>query len=201
MNEYLPLLIAGAAIGICTAVLLFFYLLVRKKKAPEDEDLQHDLKSSFILKRILKYAKPYWKTYLGIFFIILLAISYDAVSPVIFGWIEELIKSGGFELSALYAGLAVFVSTLLVSVVATYLQAVLLQKTGQKIISAIREELFIHIESLSHEQLHHIPVGKLVTRETNDTNALSRLFTEIVTTFARSVRRPVDSENFWIVVT
>ena len=62
----------------------------------------------------------------------------------------------------------------------TYFQAVILQKTGQKIISNMREDLFVHIERLSHEQLNEIPVGKLVTRTTNDTNAISLMFTNLL---------------------
>ncbi|MBO4678818.1 MAG: ABC transporter ATP-binding protein, partial [Lachnospiraceae bacterium] len=42
------------------------------------------------------------------------------------------------------------------------------------------EDTFTHIESLSHDQLNHIPVGKLVTRVTNDTNAISMMFTNII---------------------
>ena len=46
--------------------------------------------------------------------------------------------------------------------------------------SNIREDLFAHIESLSHDQLNKIPVGTLVTRVTNDTNAISITFTNIM---------------------
>ena len=62
----------------------------------------------------------------------------------------------------------------------TYLQAVILQRVGQRIISDLREDLFSHIESLAHEQLNEIPVGKLVTRVTNDTNAISMMFTNLL---------------------
>jgi ATP-binding cassette subfamily B protein len=64
-----------------------------------------------------------------------------------------------------------------VSVICTYFQAIILQKTGMKILSSLRTDLFRQIESLSHNQLGNIPVGKLVTRVTNDTGAISMLFT------------------------
>ncbi len=185
MNEYLPLLIIGAAIGLSAAVLIFIYGISRRKPAPEDEELRHEMKTGTILKRILPYAKPYWKWYLGIFAIIIVSIAYDLISPILIGDMEDLVKNG-FEMEELLKLLAAFFSILLVSAVAMYFQAVLLQKVGQRILSSIREELFRHIESLSHNQFNHIPVGKLVTRETNDTNSLSRLFTEIITSFAKS---------------
>ena len=62
-----------------------------------------------------------------------------------------------------------------------------LQKVGQKILSAMREDVFTHIESLSHAQLNDIPVGKLVTRVSNDPNAISFMFTNIIVTLAKNV--------------
>ena len=49
-----------------------------------------------------------------------------------------------------------------------------------------RQDLFTHIESLSHEQLNEIPVGKLVTRVTNDTNAISMMFTNLLVNLAKN---------------
>ena len=43
-----------------------------------------------------------------------------------------------------------------------------------------------HIESLSHDQLNKIPVGKLVTRVANDTNAISMVFTNVLVNMARN---------------
>ena len=62
-----------------------------------------------------------------------------------------------------------------------------MQKIGQKILSALREDVFTHIEGLSHAQLNHMPVGKLVTRVTNDTNAISMMFTQILTNLVKNI--------------
>jgi ATP-binding cassette subfamily B protein len=80
----------------------------------------------------------------------------------------------------LYAGI------LIVTLVCSYVQALILQKIGQKIVSNIRLDLFEHIEKLSHEQLNHIPVGKLVTRVTNDTNGVSMMFTNIIVNLVKN---------------
>ena len=45
----------------------------------------------------------------------------------------------------------------------------------------------MHIDSLSHEQLNAFPVGKLVTRVTNDTNAISLMFTNIIVNLAKNI--------------
>ena len=75
---------------------------------------------------------------------------------------------------------------MIVSLLGTYFQAIILQKTGQKIISHLREDLFTHIERLSHNQLNSIPVGKLVTRVTNDTNAISNMFTNVLVNLVKN---------------
>ena len=117
--------------------------------------------------------------------IMLASIAYDLASPLIVGRIEELIKNR-FEPSALLRWVALYAGILIVSMVCTYFQAIILQKTGQKILSALRENLFTHIEGLSHDQLNQIPVGKLVTRVTNDTNAISMMFTNILVNMVKN---------------
>ncbi len=184
MREYYPLLVIGAVVGFLSAAFLFAYGMIKNKK--EEIGFDRNMKDSEILKRLLSYAKPFWKQYLAVFFLMLLSIAFDLISPRIIGNVEELVQQK-FEMNALLFQVLFYVGVLVVSQGAAYLQAVILQKTGQRILSAIREDLFIHIEGLSHNQLNHIPVGKLVTRETNDTNALSMLFTNILVTMVRSV--------------
>ena len=116
----------------------------------------------------------------------LCSIAYDLTAPLLVGHIEKTV-AGDFELPYLYRVVAVYVGILLVSVVCTYLQSMILQKTGQKILSALRQDLFTHIESLSHAQLNNIPVGKLVTRVANDTNAISYLFTNVLVTLLKNM--------------
>ncbi|MBR5387986.1 MAG: ABC transporter ATP-binding protein [Clostridia bacterium] len=177
MREYYPLLVSGAIIGVFSLGFLVAFLSVKDKK--EVFGFERHMKDSEIIRRLFKYAKPYWKNFLLAFFLMLLAITYDILSPIIVGETEELIKDS-FELGALFKKVGIYAGILVVSVAGTYIQAILLQKTGQKIISEIRSDLFKHIESLSHAQLHSIPVGTLVTRVTNDTNSLSRMFTNVI---------------------
>ena len=115
----------------------------------------------------------------------LFSIAYDIVAPLIVGNIEELIV-GDFQLNRLFQTVAVYASILIFSMICLYLQSIILQKTGQRIISHLREDLFTHIESLSHEQLNEIPVGKLVTRVTNDTNAISMMFTNLLVNLTKN---------------
>ena len=183
MTEYLPLLIVGAIIGAFTIVFLLAYGALKKIK--DKPDKERNMSDGEIIRRLLQYAGPYWKSFVIVFIVMLFSIGYDLISPLIVGRIQGLIKAD-FELSRLYTMVGLYVGILIVSMICTYLQAMILQKTGQKILSRIRLDVFTHIESLSHEQLNNIPVGKLVTRVSNDPNSISYMFTNILVTLARN---------------
>ena len=179
-----PLLLVGAVIGIVTALLVLAYALIKDKK--ETMGFERTMNDGEILRRLAGYAKPYWAKFVVVLFLMLFSIAYDIISPLIVGALEELV-SGEFELPRLFAGVAVYAGVLVFSMASTYFQAVILQRVGQRIISDLREDLFTHIESLSHEQLNEIPVGKLVTRVTNDTNAISMMFTNLLVTLTKNI--------------
>ena len=183
MTEYLPILIVGAIIGAFAIVFLLAYFALGKIK--DEPDKERNMPDGEIIRRLLQYARPYWKSFVAVFIVMLFSIVYDLISPLIVGRIQGLIKTD-FELSRLYTMVGIYVGILIVSMVCTYLQAMILQKTGQKILSRMRMDVFTHIESLSHEQLNNIPVGKLVTRVSNDPNAISYMFTNILVTLARN---------------
>ncbi len=184
MNEYLPILIMGAVIGVITIAFIIVYKLYGKIN-PED-DFERNMPDGEIIRRLMKYIKPYYKTFIIVFVIMLFSIVYELVSPLITGKLIALIQKD-FELPQLYRIVAMYVGILIVSLICTYLQAMMLQKVGQKILSDIREDVFTHIEQLSHEQLNNIPVGKLVTRVSNDPNAISYMFTNILVTLIKNI--------------
>ncbi len=184
MHKYYPLLLVGAIIGTFSIVLSVAYAMVKDKK--QSMGFERQMEDKEIIRRLMAYAKPFWKQFVMVGCVMLFSIAYDIVSPLIIGWIEQLIV-GDFKMRQIYAAVALYVSILVVSMICTYVQAIVLQKTGQRIISIMREDLFIHIEGLSHEQLNAIPVGKLVTRVTNDTNAISMMFTNLLVNLLKNI--------------
>ena len=148
MREYLPILIVAVIIGLFSVGFLAAYLLEKNKK--ESMGFDRHMEDREIVRRLLRYARPYRRQFLTVFFIMLFSIVYDLASPLLVGHIEETVK-GKFELPYLFSIVAVYAGILIVSLVCTYLQSMMLQKTGQKILSAIRQDTFVHIESLSHE--------------------------------------------------
>ena len=184
LREFLPIVIVVALIGSFTTAFLIAWFALKKKK-DEGDDRERKISDKELIVRLLQYAKPYWKNFVLCLLIMLFSVVYDVVSPWLMGQIQNLIKAD-FALKDLYLMVGLYASILLVSVVCTYFQAMILQKTGQKILSKIRLDTFTRIEQLSHEQLNNIPVGKLVTRVTNDPNRISFMFTNILVTLVKN---------------
>ena len=183
MADLFPIIIVGATIGVLSLVFAVAYFYVRSKKTIDD--YERKMTDGELIRRLLGYAKPYVKEFIAVFLVMLLSIVYDLLSPVLVGDIIELIKTD-FLFNDLLIQVIVYATILIVSMVSMYIQTMILQKVGQKILTDLREDVFVHIESLSHEQLNNIPVGKLVTRTTNDTNAISMMFTNVLVTMIKN---------------
>ncbi len=183
MIEFYPLIIVVAL--ICGSALACIIAYRSIKDSKKDVGFERNMEDGEITKRLLAYAKPYWKRFLLVLILMIFSIAYDIIAPTMVGEIEELVKED-FALRDLWTRVAVYASILVVSLLSTYAQSMILQKTGQRIISELREDLFVHIEGLSHDQLNNIPTGKLVTRLTNDTNAISMMFTNIIVNMVKN---------------
>ena len=183
MHEFYPLLILGAIIGAFSIVFTVAYATMKNKK--EAIGFDRNIKDGEIIKRLLVYAKPHIKSFVLVGFIMLFSISYEIISPLLVGQIEKMLTEE-FEMARLLAYVGVYAGILIVSLVSTYVQSLVLQKVGQKILSSLREDVFTHIEGLSHSQLHQMPVGKLVTRVANDTNAISMMFTNLLVNLVKN---------------
>ena len=183
MTEYLPILIVAAIIGAFALAFLVAYGVLRRRQRKSGERNMADRE---IIRRLLSYAKPFRKQFALVFVVMVISIVYDVAAPLLVGKIQGIIK-GKFELPQLYRMVGVYAAVLVVSVVCTYFQSMTLQRIGQKILTKLRLDLFTHIESLSHHQLNEIPVGKLVTRVCNDTNAISMMFTNVLVTMLKNI--------------
>lgn len=184
MYEYYPIILTVSIILFFSIVFTLAYVFMKDKK--EAIGFDRNMKDSEIVRRLLVYARPYGKNFLVVFFFLIFSIAYDILSPLLIGKAEEIVV-GDFEMGDLLRLVIVYAAILVFSQICTYAQALILQKTGQKILSSLREAVFSHIDTFSHNQFNHIPVGTLVTRVCNDTEAISRLFTNILVTLAKNI--------------
>lgn len=181
-----PLIYVGAILGTFALIFIVSFICIKDKK--EAFGFDRNMKDSEIVKRLLKYAKPYIKNFILVFAVMAFSVASSIILPLITGDITETLQQeGGFKYQEVLNNVILYICLLILSLICTYIQAMVLQKTGQKIISNLREDLFVHIEHLSANQLNHIPVGKLVTRVSNDTNAVSMMFTNLVVNLVKNI--------------
>ena len=179
MYEFFPLLVIAAIVAVLSVIFIIAYALMKDKK--EAIGFDRNMKDSEILKRLWPYVMRRKKLFILALILVLFSTVYSIGSPALLGKAIETVSSkDGFELSTLAWIVVAQICLLIVTLIANYFQAITLQRIGQRIVSDIREDLYEHIEGLSHNQLNKIPVGTLVTRVTNDTDAISTTFTNIL---------------------
>lgn len=79
-----------------------------------------------------------------------------------------------------------YFALLLVVSLFAYGKQFFLQKASNKIIQIMREDVFSHIQTLPIRYFDHLPAGKIVSRVTNDTEAIRELYVTVLATFASS---------------
>ena len=89
MREWLPILIIGAVIGVFSAIFIVAYVMIKDKK--EAIGFDRNMKDGELIKRLLKYARPHVWSFVVVGLLMVFAISYEIVSPIIVQNISNLI--------------------------------------------------------------------------------------------------------------
>ncbi len=178
---------------------------------PEDEELQDVHYHGKPLRRLLTYLKPHRKVFALCLCLVLALTALELVKPVIIGnaidrYItgekNEYLQAEGREqwesgerAEERFRGVLVsggfYLAALLLMMLLNRTQMLLLQKMGQDIICRLRNDLFSHMESLTMRFFDTTPVGKTVTRLTNDVEAINEVFTNILVKLFRNVVKMV----------
>lgn len=147
-------------------------------------------KDSKIFGRLMSYAKPFKWNFIISLILIFVDVAASSISPMILGFIIRIIGMGSLtndqKIWIIIAIAIAFLVVFAIILVMTYYQQILLQTAGQRIVAQVRSEVFEHIEQLSLGQIYEVPIGKLVTRVTNDTNTLSEMYTSVVVSLLRN---------------
>ena len=167
--------------------------------AVEDIDkLQGDRKMSTkeMLPRIFKYLKPQlWRVLIALLFSFI-NVALDIVTPKFMqGVMDELegkarildvLSSVSAPRYVIILAISMFVMTVLGQIF-IFLETLVLNKAGQKVVYDLRMEVFEHVQNMSQDQLNEMPVGSLVTRVANYTSSLSELFTDILVNALKNI--------------
>lgn len=153
-------------------------LCIKTEKTLENiSEKQNKKQSTFV--RLLKFAVPYiWELVLAVV-LVLLITALDLYRPILLGDTVDLFAESGDFSSVKVIALKYFITILLIFVF-NMAQTWILAHVGQSIIYNVRNLLFKHVQSLSLRFFDITPVGKIVTRITNDVEALNEMFTQVL---------------------
>ncbi len=141
-----------------------------------------------VFRRLLKYAAPYWWQFVICLLLVLAITVIEIYRPILTGKAVDLFSESA-DFSEI-AGLSVlYIIVLVLGLVFNFLNTWILQLTGQTIIYNIRQEVFEHINKLSMRFFDITPVGKIVTRVTNDVEALNEMYTQILVRLIKNIAK------------
>lgn len=139
-----------------------------------------------VFRRLMTYARSYWLWILAAILLVLFLTTLELYKPVLEGYvIDEIVTNRSFSKIKGIALRYIFVLTGFY--LSNILQTMILQYMGQNIIYNIRQELYQHVHSLSLRFFDITPVGKLVTRITNDVEALNEMYSTIIIKLFRNL--------------
>ena len=136
--------------------------------------------------QLLSYMKPYVGWVIICLALVLALTGFDLYRPTLIGDAIDLFKEQG-NFDVIVETTIKYAIVLVLSFVFNITQTWLLQKMGQSIILTVRKELYAHIQSLSSRYFDLTPVGRLVTRVTNDVEALDEMYSGILVRLFRNI--------------
>ena len=150
-----------------------------------EDKIESNYKGSALL-HLLSYMKPY-AGWVSVCLLLVLALTaIDLYRPMLIGDAIDLFETEG-NYDVIVETAVKYGVVLVLSFVFNITQTWLLQKTGQRIILTVRKDLYAHIQSLSSRYFDLTPVGKLVTRVTNDVEALDEMYSGILVRLFRNI--------------
>lgn len=150
-----------------------------------EDSIESKYKGNALL-RLLSYAKPY-AFWVALALILVLVLTwFDLYRPILIGDAINLFEADG-DYDVIVNTAIKYSIVLALGFVFNIAQTWILQKTGQNIILQVRRELYLHIQSLSSRYFDLTPVGKLVTRVSNDVEALNEMYSDILVKLFRNI--------------
>ena len=136
-----------------------------------------------LMRRLLQYLRPYWKQVALALLVLLLAAGANIIGP----WITQLvidraIPSRDGDLLGVLA--LAFFGTVVVGFALEYVEALVTTWLGQSVMYDLRREIFAKLQRADLKFYDKTPIGRLMTRITNDVETLNELFSSgVVTVF------------------
>lgn len=152
-----------------------------------EEDQLGEFSNLRLWRRLLAFIAPYWKWVSLAVFLSLLVTAASLVLPRLIQLaMDDYILKPALPAELRIAGLwrlsLIFAGVILLGFVTNFLQVIVLEWAGQRIMHSLRQSLFTHLQKLNLSFFNVHPVGKLVTRLTNDIQNMYEMFTSVIVT-------------------
>lgn len=149
--------------------------------------------------RFIAYMKPYAHWVIFALLLVLGLTAFDLYRPMLVGDAIDTFGANG-DYDVIIATAIKYAVVLALSFAFNIAQTWILQKTGQNIILQMRKDLYRHIQSLGSRYFDITPVGKLVTRVTNDVEALNEMYSGILVQLFRNIVKIVGLAGVMLVL-
>lgn len=138
------------------------------------------------MKRLMGYAFKFRGHFILGISLMVLMVGFELLGPFIAMQIlDRHIQNGTgeIELLPIYQLLGVFLTIKMMHAIFSYLQGIVLQKSGALVVQDIRNDVFRHVQKLPIRYFDDLPAGKVVSRITNDTESILHMFSEVLPMF------------------
>jgi ATP-binding cassette, subfamily B, multidrug efflux pump len=140
-----------------------------------------------VLFRLLAYGKPHLKMIFVAFGFLLLATIGDVLGPILVKiFIDDYLREGLFPFKPLLLLGSAYIGIQILNVLVSYFQLLKFQEIALKIIQQMRVDVFSKVQQLGLKYFDKTPAGSLVSRVTNDTEAIKDMFVSVIATFIQS---------------
>ncbi|MBE6908897.1 MAG: ABC transporter ATP-binding protein [Ruminococcaceae bacterium] len=166
--------------------------------AQMNEELLETKYNGSVFKRLFAYVRPHAPTVAVCLVLVLIVTALELYRPILIGGAidnyikapagsvpdglsrDELIALRASDRAGLMHTALVYTGVLLAALACQLTEVWLLQRTGQAIIYTIRQEIFDHVHTLPLRFFDINPVGRIVTRVTNDVESLNQMYTQVL---------------------
>lgn len=143
-----------------------------------------------VRKRLWQYALLYKKPMIWGLVLLAISVGADLSGPLIIKYILDNyvanMPESGLEVKSLYLMLGAYLGTIVIFAIFRYTQFYMLQIGSNRIVQKMRKDVYSQLQRLSINYFDRLPAGKVVSRITNDTEAIRELFVTVVSQFAAS---------------
>jgi ATP-binding cassette, subfamily B, multidrug efflux pump len=140
-----------------------------------------------VLFRLLAYTKPHKKELILAFSLLVITTLGELAGPILVKiFIDDYLAPGNLVFQPLVILGASYLGIQIVKSVLMFFQLVKFQEIALKIIQQLRVDIFSKVQSLGLKYFDQTPAGSIVSRVTNDTEAIKDMFVTVISTFIQS---------------